>query len=122
MKDFAFKCEMKTRDYECDVQGVVNKVRPNLEKDKRHFSAWWKVLRRPKKYAASIRVVNFQVSNIFRKFPRRQKFSNSACNNSRDKFFRRTWTLKHTLVEDKPPLNSPAKFYHKIYFLQNLKH
>ncbi len=24
MKDFAFKCEMKTRDYECDVQGVVN--------------------------------------------------------------------------------------------------
>lgn len=24
MKDFAFKFEMKTRDYECDVQGVVN--------------------------------------------------------------------------------------------------
>lgn len=24
MKDFAFKHEMKTRDYECDVQGVVN--------------------------------------------------------------------------------------------------
>ncbi|MBE6332969.1 MAG: acyl-CoA thioesterase [Bacteroidales bacterium] len=24
MKEFIFKCEMKTRDYECDVQGVVN--------------------------------------------------------------------------------------------------
>lgn len=24
MKDFAFKYEMKTRDYECDIQGVVN--------------------------------------------------------------------------------------------------
>jgi len=24
MKDFAYKLEMKTRDYECDVQGVVN--------------------------------------------------------------------------------------------------
>ncbi len=24
MKDFIFTCEMKTRDYECDVQGVIN--------------------------------------------------------------------------------------------------
>lgn len=24
MKDYAYKLEMKTRDYECDVQGVVN--------------------------------------------------------------------------------------------------
>ena len=24
MKDFAFTCELKTRDYECDVQGVIN--------------------------------------------------------------------------------------------------
>lgn len=24
MKEFTYKCEMKTRDYECDVQGVVN--------------------------------------------------------------------------------------------------